>query len=136
MDLSECKQRSPKINTKHQKVPKILKTTLLLKLVKFESLFFFLEEKIYFDFCSNYFSKIYIQILYIYYIFTCIWWFFFVLSFVYILVAYSLSGPLVQYFSLIHFHVKKTVSDMHTHTPRKPKLKETRAPQCSSQHCL
>ena len=38
--------------------------------------------------------------------------FFVVLSFVHILVAYSLNGPLVRYFSLIHFQVKKTVSDM------------------------
>ena len=37
---------------------------------------------------------------------------YFVLSFVHILVAYSLNEPLVQYFSLIHFKVKKTVYDM------------------------
>lgn len=37
---------------------------------------------------------------------------YFVLSLVHILVAYSLNEPLVQYFSLIHFKVKKIVYDM------------------------
>ena len=51
---------------------------------------------------------------------------------------------LCDIFSLVHisaiilkslFHMTQQ-SHFWAYTPRKPDLKETRAPQCSSQHCL